>query len=263
MRQYREPAAGARLIAQRELAVRRALGSSRARLVRLLLTESLMLRRSAARGRRGDVWLLAMLLTHRAERPAAARRRFASTRQVVAFTGVVSVADGAAVRHAAGAAVLARRRERGAQGRHARRVRSARGWLRSTLVVVEFALAVVLLVGAALLVRSFWRVQHVELGFEPANVLTAKLWLPQPNDPDQGRYSHRTTGHQARLATYEEILRRAAALPGVTAAAAAESLPFDGSRSSVVFTAEGTEGDDRSRVPTAQYTLGVGRAISR
>jgi predicted permease len=112
----------------------------------------------------------------------------------------------------------------------------------------------VLLVGAALLVRSFWRLQRVELGFEPANVLTAKLWLPQPNDPSQGRYSNRATGHAVRVTTYEEILRRAASLPGVTAAAAADALPLDGSRSSVVFTAEGTEGDDRSRLPTAQYT---------
>jgi putative ABC transport system permease protein len=131
---------------------------------------------------------------------------------------------------------------------------ATRSWMRSTLVVVEVALAVVLLVGASLLVRSFWRLQQVDPGFEPANVLTARLWLPQPNDPDLGRYSNRQTGHQARLATYEEILRRARTLPGVTAAAAADALPLDGSRSSIVFTAEGTEGDDRSTVPTAQYT---------
>ena len=66
------------------------------------------------------------------------------------------------------------------------------------------------------------------------------------------------TGHQARLATYEEILRRAGTLPGVTAAAAAESLPLDGTRSSVVFTAEGSERDDRSKVPTAQINERVG-----
>src|SRR6185503_5635313 len=50
-----------------------------------------------------------------------------------------------------------------------------------------------------------------------------------------------------------------AALPGVTAAAAADALPLDGSRSAVVFTAEGTEGDDRSRVPTAQYASATPR----
>src|SRR4029079_6390162 len=54
----------------------------------------------------------------------------------------------------------------------------ARGWLRSTRVVVEFAVALVLLVGAALVARSFVRVQRVELGFNPANVLNAKLGLP-------------------------------------------------------------------------------------
>ena len=73
---------------------------------------------------------------------------------------------------------------------------SGRGILRSTLVVVEFALALVLLVGAALLVRSFWRLQHVDLGFEPAHVLTARLWLPQPNEPSDRAATEST--HPAR-----------------------------------------------------------------
>src|SRR5204863_2339210 len=96
---------------------------------------------------------------------------------------------------------------------------AGRGMLRSALVVTEFALALVLLVGAALLARSFWRLQQVDFGFKPSEVLTARLWLPQPNDPSAGRYSNRTTGHAARVAAYEEMLRRARTLPGVRAAA--------------------------------------------
>jgi predicted permease len=243
---------------QRELAVRRALGSSRARLVRLMLTESLLIAvLGGAAGAMVTGWLLSLLL---AIVPSALPRlqEIRIDGQVVAFTAAMSVLTALVfgtlpALHSSRADVNDALKEgsRGASG--------ARGWLRSTLVVVEFALALVLLVGAALLVRSFWRVQRVELGFNPSNVLTARLWLPQPNDPNQGRYSNRTTGHDARLTTYEEILRRAETLPGVTAAAAADALPLDGSRSAVVFTAEGTEGDDRSRVPTAQYASATSR----
>ena len=61
----------------------------------------------------------------------------------------------------------------------------------------------VLLTGAALLVRSFWQVMSVDPGIDGRGVLTARLWLPQPNDPPQGRYFT----HQARAA----VLRRSAA----------------------------------------------------
>jgi putative ABC transport system permease protein len=242
---------------QRELAVRRALGSSRPRLVRLLLAESLLLALlGGVLGGVLSVWLLDVLL---ALVPAGLPRlqEIRVDLQVVAFTAVMSVAT--ALLFGMLPALQSSKTDVNDALRDGSRGASARGWLRSSLVVVEFALAVVLLVGAALLVRSFWRLQRVDLGFDSRHVLTAKLWLPQPNDPEQGRYSSRKTGHLARIATYDEILRRAESLPGVTAAAAADALPFDGTRSSVVFTAEGTEGDDRSRVPTAQYSSATAR----
>jgi putative ABC transport system permease protein len=242
---------------QRELAVRRALGSSRLRLVRLLLAESLILALlGGVLGGVLSVWLLDVLL---ALVPAGLPRlqEIRVDLQVVAFTAVLSLAT--ALLFGMLPALQSSKADVNEALRDGSRGASARGWLRSSLVVIEFALAVVLLVGAALLVRSFWRLQHVDLGFDSRNVLTAKLWLPQPNDPEQGRYSSRKTGHLARVATYDEILRRAESLPGVSAAAAADALPFDGTRSSVVFTAEGTEGDDRSRVPTAQYSSATAR----
>jgi putative ABC transport system permease protein len=242
---------------QRELAVRRALGSSRPRLVRLLLAESLILALlGGVLGGVLSVWLLDVLL---ALVPAGLPRlqEIRVDLQVVAFTAVLSLAT--ALLFGMLPALQSSKADVNEALRDGSRGASARGWLRSSLVVIEFALAVVLLVGAALLVRSFWRLQHVDLGFDSRNVLTAKLWLPQPNDPEQGRYSSRKTGHLARVATYDEILRRAESLPGVSAAAAADALPFDGTRSSVVFTAEGTEGDDRSRVPTAQYSSATAR----
>jgi len=238
---------------QREIAIRRALGSSRLRLVRLLLTESLML--SALGGIAGaivSVWLIELLL---AIVPSGLPRlqEIHLDRQVVAFTAFLSLVT-AVIFGTLPALSSSNADVNHALKEHARGTSSARGWLKAGLVIAEFALAVVLLVGAALLLRSFWRLQHVELGFDPHNVLTARLWLPQPNDPNQGRYSNRTTGHAARVTTFEEILRRAETLPGVSAAAIAGALPFDGSRSQVVFTAEGTEADPRSAVPTSQLT---------
>jgi putative ABC transport system permease protein len=243
---------------QRELAVRRALGSSRARLVRLLFTESLML--AVLGGAAGAVvtgWLLALLL---AIVPSGLPRlqEIRIDMQVVVFTALVSVLT-ALVFGTLPALQSSKVDVNAGLKEGTRGASAARGWLRSTLVVVEFALAVVLLVGAALLVRSFWHLQRVDLGFDPKNVLTAKLWLPQPNDPSQGRYSHRTTGHQARVTAYEEILRRVETLPGVVAAGAADALPLDGTRSSLVFTAEGSEGDDRSRVPTVSHSSASSR----
>jgi putative ABC transport system permease protein len=133
----------------------------------------------------------------------------------------------------------------------ARGTSGGRGLLRSGLVVAEFALALMLLVGAALLVRSLWKLQHVELGFNPRDVLTARLWLAQPNDPKLGKYFT----HEARIALYDEVLRRAAALPGVSSVAAAVVLPFDGSRSVATITIEGHETDAQARVPAVQTNI--------
>jgi predicted permease len=239
---------------QRELAVRQALGSSRARLVRLLLTESLMLAvLGGAAGAVVTVWLLDVLMTL----VPSGLPRLQEVRvdgQVVVFTALVSALTAVlfgvlpALQFSRGDVnEVLKEGSRGASG--------ARGVLRSALVVTEFALALVLLVGAALLVRSFWRLQQVDFGFNPRQVLTARLWLPQPNDPSAGRYSNRTTGHAARVAAYEEMLRRARTLPGVTAAAAVGVLPFDGARATTTFTPEGAESDDRTRVATTQVTV--------
>ena len=112
--------------------------------------------------------------------------------------------------------------------------------LRSVLVVGEFALALVLLVGAALLVQSFWRLQRVDLGFNPSSVLTARLWLPQPNVPETGPYFT----HDARVSFYRRVLERVAALPGVQAVGGISNLPLGGATGRTSFTIEG-------RAPTA------------
>ena len=66
-------------------------------------------------------------------------------------------------------------------------------------------------------------------------MLTARLWLPQPNDPTAGKYFD----HAPRLAFFEEVLRRVRQLPGVEAAAVVQSLPLDGQRNFTTITIDG------------------------
>lgn len=86
---------------------------------------------------------------------------------------------------------------------------------RSGLVVVEFALSLVLMIAAGLLLRSFGRLMEVNPGFDSHNVLLARIWLPVPNNPDRDPYRLLAT----RSAFIKEVLRRASALPGVQYAA--------------------------------------------
>src|SRR5262249_56382963 len=82
------------------------------------------------------------------------------------------------------------------------------------LVSAEIAISLVLLVGAGLLVRSFWSMLQVNPGLDPARVGLAQIWIPVPNDPSKNPYG---TVAQ-RNAFLNEVLRRVAALPGVESA---------------------------------------------
>ena len=81
----------------------------------------------------------------------------------------------------------------------------------SGLVVCEFALSLVLMVGAGLLLRSFWKVLEVQPGFNSENIVTAQLWLPVPNDPKNNPYPTQ----EKRNIFLTEVLRRLSAVPGV------------------------------------------------
>jgi putative ABC transport system permease protein len=96
--------------------------------------------------------------------------------------------------------------------------------VRSVLVVAECALAVVLLVAASLLVRSFVRLLHVDPGFKSAHVLTAGMWLPAPNDRAAGVYLKA----ENRVVFFRQVVDRIAALPGVEAVGIVGSLPLGG-----------------------------------
>jgi len=223
---------------ERELGIRRALGAGRARLARLLLAESLLL--ACAGGVTGVVvafWAKDLILRLA---PANVPRlsEVGVDAPVLIFTTCLSSSSGilfglvpawqfskpdiqATLKDARSASMPAKQR------------------VRSALVVAQCALAMVLLVSAALLVRSFWRVMQVDAGIDGTGVLTARLWLPQPNDPSQGRYFK----HPARVAFYEEVLRRARTLPAVEAAAIVANLPLEGQRGAGPVTIDGVAFD--------------------
>jgi len=202
-----------------ELAVRAALGCSGWRLVRQLLIESVLL--SLAGGIAG--LLLAKIIsgTLLAAAPAAVSSvgSEALERSVLAFSFGVAVLAGIAFGVAP--AIQATRpdlegmlRESGRSSSGGRRQTRAR----NALVVCQVALALVLLIGAGLLLRSFDRLRSVDLGVRTSNVLTFAVHLPI------GRYGD--AEHRARF--HRDFQTRLAALPGVRAAAAVSRLPVTG-----------------------------------
>jgi len=234
----------------RELGIRRALGASRARIAALLLIESILL--ACAGGIAGlllAVWTRDIIL---ALAPAGLPRlgQVSFDARVWLFAAGLSALT--AVLFGAVPAWQFSKPDVLAALKDARAAAlPARHTVRSALVVAEFALAMVLLTGAALLVRSFWQVMSVDPGIDGRGVLTARLWLPQPNDPSQGRYFT----HQARLPFFEEVLRRARELPGVEAAAVVQSIPLDGQRNFTTITIDGAQHDQSAEIPTVQGNI--------
>ncbi|HKV61777.1 MAG TPA: ABC transporter permease [Candidatus Acidoferrum sp.] len=133
---------------------------------------------------------------------------------------------------------------------------------RRTLVVIEFALSLVLMVAAGLLLRSFWDLLNVPLGFSPQRVMAVRTRLPEPNDPSTDMY--RTTAQQAPF--FRELARRTKTLPGVEEAALGDtaSIPLDESlrdlkrisEGQFLFTVEGRDvpGDEPSVVERSSVT---------
>ena len=246
-----------------ELAVRQALGAGTARLLRQRATEAAVL------------WLLGgaigLALAVRASRaaraepqPAAPRPGDRDRRHRAPLHRRAIAGERPSLRPPAGLAV-AKRSHQDALKEASRIAGADRARVRSFLVVSEIALALVLLVGAGLLLRSAGRLHAVDPGFRTDHVLTANLWLPQPNLPETGPYFR----HEARGRLYRQILERLAQLPGVTHAAGATSLPLDGSRASVRFTVEGREpaaGEvlvARSVIASPDYFPALGIALRR
>jgi putative ABC transport system permease protein len=227
-----------------ELAVRKALGAGRGRLLSQLLTESLTL--SVLGGVLGlflAAWGTRALL---AMNPKAVPRagEVGVDWRVLAFALAVAVVTGLAFGlvpafRAAGADLTPVLKEGGrAQAGGSRRARG-----RTLLVFAEMALALILLAGAGLLIGSFARLAGVDPGFRPERVLTVQLALPRPKYKDPAR--------QAAFA--EELLAREGALPGVAAAGIVSALPLSDRTPQILFTVEKRPVASPAQAPHCNY----------
>ena len=215
---------------QRELAIRTTLGAGRWRIVRQLLTEGIVLSLAGgiaglALGLAGVKALLALSTTQIPGSPEATLHPpvLLFTLALAVLTGTLfGVVPALTVLRGNAAAFLKDDSTRGTAGRRT-------GTTRAALVVAETAIAVVLLIGAGLLIKSFARLQRVDPGFLSDNVLTAQIALPAT------RYSDAP----ARVAFWNRLTERARAIPGVTSVGLTTNVPFNGNVSSASYTITG------------------------
>jgi len=226
---------------QKEVALRHALGAKRMRLIRQFLTESALL--SVIAGTIGLLlaWWGADLLMILAEDSIPRVGEIALDNRVLGFTMLVSLLT--ALFFGLAPALQASRpdlnetlKEGGKGGGSSSRMMRAR----NALIVVEVAMALVLLVSAGLLVKSFRRLQDVEPGFDPSNLLTMRLFLPL------SKYAE----PQQRQAFFEQALNRIGSLPGVQAVGTSTWIPTLGG-GDTYFTIEGKPFPDPNRKVTA------------
>lgn len=213
---------------RREIAIRAALGAGRGRILRQLLTESLLL----ALGGGAIGWLLAMwgtkLLISLAPIGLPRAPESGLDMRVVGFAVLVSLATG--VIFGLAPALQAAKADLNEALKDSAKVSGGRGnRFRNALIVVEVALTLMLLVCSGLLLNSFLRLQRVDPGFDTHNVLTFRIELPA------ARYSQETQVAQF----YQELISRLEAAPGVKSVSAISDLPLSSYRGVTGFTIEG------------------------
>jgi putative ABC transport system permease protein len=230
----------------RELAVRAAIGAGRGRIVRQLLTESVVLASLGGLAGVGLAWLLLEVLVDLAPAGLPRMDAVAIDGRVLAVSAVMSIVTGvlfglAPALQAVGLAPAASLSEggRGATG--------TGGRLRAALVAGEVALAVMLLVGAGLMVKSFVRLQQVDLGFDAGGVLTARVTVSGE------RYQQAATIGEF----FDEVIRRVQADPAIEGAAGIGTVLLDATPNSTNFSIEGRPDfapEDRVEVPIDSIT---------
>ncbi len=230
----------------REIAVRVALGASRWQIIRQLLTESLLLALiGGALGVLLGYWLVDWLKRIAPDGTPRIEDITINSR-VLLFSVAASLLTG--VLCGLAPAVQATKpdlnqtlRESGAGNKGS----ANSGRIRSGLVVIEMALALTLLVGAGLLLRSFVKLQHVDPGFASANVLTARFALPQTAYPDR----------QQVAVFHQQLQERLKALPGVQSVAYSTSVPMTGIDTDTSFVVEGRPIPPPDQRPSSWFSV--------
>jgi putative ABC transport system permease protein len=244
---------------RKEMALRAALGASRWRIIRQLLTESVIVALlGGALGILIGFWGIDAL---RAGNPGDAARfapgwyQLGINFSVLAFTLGLSLFSGI-VFGLAPALQMSKVNLNDSLKEGGRQTSGSSHRLRSSLVVFEVALSLMLLVGAGLLARSFLSLLRTDPGFNPDNVLTMNLVLPGAKYREQPQ----------RTAFYNDLIQRVKTYPGIESAAAVNYLPLGGSNSSESYLVEGVpepgpgQGNEgRYRVSTPDYfrTMGI------
>ncbi|PYK09525.1 MAG: hypothetical protein DME65_11770, partial [Verrucomicrobia bacterium] len=236
----------------REFALRRALGASRWRLVRQLLTESMVL---AMLGGVGGLllayWIVPVLAAMNPIRGISLASFFHNFRidgRVLSFALLLTLLTGVifgfipALISAGDRHVMPRLKE--GDQRTGGGVRGRR-WL-NVLIIAEIAVAMTLLVAGGLMLQSFNRLQHVDLGFKPDHLLTLKMVLPV------SKYSE----HRQRVAFADQLLERVTNLPGVISAGTTTNIPLEREISyDSVFDVEGRPRSNPNDVPITSHRL--------
>jgi len=229
---------------RQEIGIRSSLGAGRGRLVRQLLTESLLLATIGAALGLALAWVGTRLLVNLDPNILPRAKEIALDARVLGFTAAIAVLTGilfglAPAIHMAKTDLYSALRE----GSRGNALGFRRNRLRSVLVVGEVALALVLLSGAGLLMRSFYRLQSTDPGFDPHGMLTFRTNLP----------SAKYKGDEPQAAFYRRALERIRALPGVSAAGAAQIFPLAGDDYILSFVQIGKPPVPVGNQPSAAY----------
>lgn len=235
---------------QREIAIRQALGAGRRRLIAQLLTESVLLAAISGVVALITVVVLKGWLLRLAPTDMPRLNEVSLSPGVLLFAFAISIVTGV-IFGLAPALQTARPNQATNLREGSRGSGSSKHHMKISrlLVASEIALSLVLLIGAGLLLRSFWHLIAVQPGFDPHHVVTAKIWLSVPNDPAEDNY--RTT--EKRAAFHQEVLRRIGGLAGVERAAlgSQNSLPMGPAHFQLRFMIEGAAADSE-RAPEAE-----------